>query len=63
VIWEESAHEGGCLGGKTRQIFSTFPLLSSVFACTVGVAPDISFQRSWRPKKACDIFFLKVSDL
>ena len=28
--WKESAHEGGCPGGKTRQIFSAFFLL---FVC------------------------------
>ena len=56
-------YEGGCLGGKTCQIFSTFSLFSSVFARTVDIAPDIVFWRSWCPWKACDTFFLKVVDL
>ena len=30
VSWKESAREGGCLGGKTRQIFSAFSLF---FVC------------------------------
>ena len=44
--WKESAQEGGYLGGKTRQIFSTFSLFSSVFERMVDVAPDVGFQRS-----------------
>jgi hypothetical protein len=61
--WEESANEGGCLRGKTRQIFSTFSLFSLVFLRTIDIAPDVGFRRSWCPWKACDTFFLKVSDL
>jgi hypothetical protein len=61
--WEESTHEGSCPGGKARQIFNTFSLFSSVFGRTIDVAPDVGFRRSWCPWKACDILFLKVSDL
>ena len=61
--WEEFEHEGDCLGGKTRQNFSTFSLFSSVFVRTVDVAPDVGFQRSLCPWKAYDILFLKFSDL
>uniref|UniRef100_A0A2N9EZU0 Uncharacterized protein n=1 Tax=Fagus sylvatica TaxID=28930 RepID=A0A2N9EZU0_FAGSY len=61
--WEESAYEGGCPGGKTHQIFITFSLFSSVFTRTVDVAPDVDFQQSWCPWKACDTLFLKVPDL
>ena len=43
AIWKESAHEGRCPGGKTRQIFSVFSLFSSVFPGTVDVAPDVDF--------------------
>jgi hypothetical protein len=43
VSWLESMHEGGCPGGKTHQIFNTFSLFLSVFACTVDVAPDVGF--------------------
>uniref|UniRef100_A0A2N9HMT0 Uncharacterized protein n=1 Tax=Fagus sylvatica TaxID=28930 RepID=A0A2N9HMT0_FAGSY len=60
VSWKESALEGGCSGGKARQIFSTFSLFSSVFARMVNVAPDIGFRRSWCPWKAYITFFLKV---
>jgi hypothetical protein len=38
--WEEFAREGGCPGGKTHQIFSTFSLFLSVFVRTVDAAPD-----------------------
>ena len=41
---KESTHEGGCPGGKTRRVFSTFSLFSSVFVRTVDVAPDIGSQ-------------------
>jgi hypothetical protein len=61
--WKESAHEGGCLGGKTHQIFSTYSLFLSVFARTVDVAPVVGFHRSWCRWKAYDTFFLKVVDL
>ena len=61
--WEDSARKGGCPGGKTCQISSMFSLFSSVFLRTVDVASDIGFRRSWCPWKACDTFFLKVSDL
>ena len=63
VSWKESAHEGGCLGRKTCQIFNTFSLFSSVFARMVDVAPDVGFRHSWCPWKAYDTFFLKVVDL
>ena len=56
-------HESNCPRGKTRQIFNTFFLFSSVFPRTVDVAPDVGFQWSWSPWKACDTFFLKVLDL
>ena len=61
--WEESAPEGGCLGGKTRWIFIMFSLFSSAFARTVDIALDVIFRRSWCPWKAYDAFFLKVVDL
>ena len=63
VSWKESTHEGDCLGGKTRQIFSNFSLFSSVFAHTVDMAPKVGFWQSWCPWKACDTLFLKVLDL
>jgi hypothetical protein len=43
VSWEELAHEGGCPGGKTSQIFSSFSLFSLVFARMVDVAPNVGF--------------------
>ncbi len=61
--WKESAHECGCPGEKTCQIFSTFSLFLSVFVRTVDVARNVDFQRSWCPWKAYDTFFLKVMDL
>ena len=61
--WEDSAHEGGCPGGKTFQIFSMFFLFSSIFPRTVDITPDVDFQRSWCPWIACDTLFLKVLDL
>ena len=60
---KESAREGSCPGGKTHQIFSAFSLFSSVFACTVDVAPDVGFRSSWCLWKACATFFLKAMDL
>ena len=61
--WKESAHEGSCPGGKTRQIFSTFSLFSSVFARMVDVAPNVGFWHSWCRWIAYDTFFLKIVDL
>ena len=46
MSWKEFAHEGGCPGRKTRQIFNIFSLLLSVFARTVDVAPNVGFQCS-----------------
>ena len=63
AIWKKSAHEGDCPGGKTRRIFSTSSLFSSVFARTVDVARNVGFRRSWCHWKAYDTFFLKVVDL
>ncbi len=40
---KESMRKGGCLGRKTRQIFSAFSLFSSVFAHMVDVVPDVDF--------------------
>jgi hypothetical protein len=63
MSWKESTHEGSCLGEKTRQIFSTFSLFSSVFARAIDVAPDVGFRRSWYPYKVGDTLFLKFVDL
>uniref|UniRef100_A0A2N9GBV4 Uncharacterized protein n=1 Tax=Fagus sylvatica TaxID=28930 RepID=A0A2N9GBV4_FAGSY len=46
---KEFAREGGCPGGKTRQIFSAFSLSLSVFACTVDLASDVGNQ-AWAGK-------------
>ena len=40
---KEFASEGGCPGGKTRQIFSVFSLFLSVFASTVDLASNVGF--------------------
>jgi hypothetical protein len=60
VSRKEFAREGGCPGGKTRQIFSAFSLFLSVFARTVDLASDVDFRRSWYRWKACATLFLKV---
>uniref|UniRef100_A0A2N9EMS1 Integrase catalytic domain-containing protein n=1 Tax=Fagus sylvatica TaxID=28930 RepID=A0A2N9EMS1_FAGSY len=59
VSRKEFAREGGCPGGKTRQIFSAFSLSLSVFARTVDLASDVGFRRSWYRWKACVILFLR----
>jgi hypothetical protein len=57
---KEFVREGGCPGGKTRQIFNAFSLSLFVFARTVDLASDIGFRRSWYHWKACTTLFLKV---
>ena len=57
---KEFAREGGCPGGKTRQIFNAFSLFLSVFAHMVDLASDVGFLRSWHRWKACTTLFLKV---
>ena len=60
---EDSAREGGCPGGKTRQIFSAFSLFFVCFAHMFDLAPDVSFRRSWYRWKSCTTLSLKVLDL
>ena len=57
---KEFVREGGCPGGKTRQIFSAFSLFLSVFAHMVDLVSDVGFRRSWYHWKACATLFLKV---
>ena len=58
--WKESVHESGCPGGKTRQIFSTFSLFSSVFVRMVDVGPDVSFDVLGVSGKLTIPLFLKL---
>ena len=57
---KEFAREGGCSGGKTRQIFNVFSLFLSVFAHMVDLVSDVGFRRYWYRWKACATFFLQV---
>jgi hypothetical protein len=40
---KDSVREGGCPGGKARQIFSAFSLFLSQFARVFDLAPDVGF--------------------
>jgi hypothetical protein len=40
---KDSAREGDCPGGKSRQIFSAFSLFLSQFAHVFDLAPDVGF--------------------
>ena len=59
---KEFAREGGCPGGKTRQIFSAFSLFLSQFVRVFDLVSDVGFQRSWYLRKACAAYFCKVPD-